>query len=116
MDIDRRYPRINLSCDIEYVIDNHLPEHEHKIENSKTKDISAGGMCFITYNQLPIGTILNLKFKLASEKQPFSVKGKIIWTVNFDIGGMKGWDNGIEFIDIQENDQQHLHKYLSSMI
>ena len=116
MQKDRHFPRLNLSCDMEYSIDTNAASVKPDTGNSKTKDISIGGLCFITDTELPIGTVLNMKFKLKSGEAPFSVKGKIIWSEQFDIGGHPGWDNGIQFIDISEDFKASILKYIDSML
>lgn len=116
----RKYPRLNLSCNIEYNIEyniEHFPvETDSDLKHTRSKDISIGGMCFITYSPLPIGTVLNLKFKLKEEQEPIIIKGKIVWNEMFNIGGQKGWDNGIQFIDILEKDKKNILNYISSLL
>lgn len=113
---DRKFPRLNLSCDVEYTVDNEFPASSYHRESSKTKDISTGGMCFITYNNLPLGTIIKLKFRLGNEEHPMEVKGRVVWSEMFNIGGMEGWDNGVEFIDIAEKDRYRILKYIDSRL
>ena len=114
--VNRKFARLNLSCDIEFNIESVPKNRQQLIENTKTKDISVGGMCFITYTELPIGTILTLKFKLKPDTAPIALRGKIVWNEMFDIGGQQGWDNGIQFLEIPDEYKESIHQFIDTML
>jgi len=115
MEDQRAFPRLSLACEIEFNIS--APDSTETTEKvkSKTKDISQGGICLITTSPLKEGDILNLKIRLLGEETPFKVKGRVIWIQMFEIGNQKGYDNGIEFIEIPEDNQSIIESFLKRM-
>lgn len=111
----RAFPRLSLTCDIEYSVNSTgtLADNEKVI--SKTKDISQGGICLITNTPLNKGDLLNIKFRLKGYDKSIESMGKVVWTNVFEIGSQKGYDNGIEFIDIPEEFKCIIKEYIQKM-
>lgn len=126
----RAFPRLSLSCDIEYSMNTTFLKttigaqpklstadttEQQKTVISKTKDISLGGICLITSSPLKIGDILNLSIRLKGFIKPIEAVGKVVWTQTFEIGGQKGYDNGIKFIEITETYKGILEKFIQKI-
>ena len=115
----RAFPRLSLACDIEFSISQEKTGAAAVDSSltvvSKTRDISKGGICLITYEPLVKGDILDLKFTLGSEKKVIEATGRVAWTQTFEIGNQKGYDNGIEFIDIPDEYRDIIEKYIQQM-
>lgn len=114
----RVFPRLDLSCDIQYsYVSGSLPEGKAK-ENvlSKTRDLSAGGICMMSTTPLVKGTILSLKFRLHGTDKVINVLGKVVWTQAFSIGNQIGYDNGIEFVSMSEEDRAIINTYLEKSL
>jgi c-di-GMP-binding flagellar brake protein YcgR len=80
-----------------------------------TMDISEGGICLIEYETLPVGKELNLEMELPTGKTIFS-KGRVAWIREFEIiGGRreKGYEVGIQFIDISSEDKEEINRFTS---
>lgn len=109
----RQLSRLNMTCDIRYskVSDE---ENLSNKKDSATKDISQGGICFISSEFLESGTLIQLDITLGKEEPDVQVRGSIVWSEEFHISGQKGWDNGLEFLDISERDKQLIQKYMDS--
>ena len=115
MEEQRAFPRLSLACEIEFTIStSDSTETSEKIK-SKTKDISQGGICLITRSPLKEGDVLNLTIRLLGEEKPFKVKGRVVWTQVFEIGNQKGYDNGIEFTEIPEDNRAIIETFLRRM-
>ena len=111
----RVFPRLSLACDIEYSINSPGTFVNSEKVISKTKDISQGGICLITYTSLRKGDVLNLKFRLKGYDKSIEAVGKVVWTQVFEIGNQKGYDNGIEFIDIPEEYKSIIEEFIQNM-
>ncbi|MDH5202878.1 MAG: PilZ domain-containing protein, partial [Nitrospirota bacterium] len=59
-----------------------------------TRDISQGGLCLLLNNELPPGTILELKYRLPHEEARQIVTSvEVIWQKKID----KGFLTGVKF-------------------
>ena len=110
----RKFPRLNTTVDIEYAVVGKEPAPQDK---SYIKNISSGGICIIVYEKVEIDDILTLTINLPEGGRPIQLKGKVVWTGEFILGGDKRsrWDAGIEFIEISEDDRQKISKYLFAL-
>ncbi|MBN2534116.1 MAG: PilZ domain-containing protein [Spirochaetales bacterium] len=111
----RGFPRLSLACEIEYSLNTSGTPENKETMMSKTRDISQGGICLITFSPLQIGDILNLRIRLKGFHKPFKALGKVVWTQTFEIGGQEGYDNGIEFIEIPEAQKGELKEFMQKM-
>lgn len=101
MEEKRKYIRIDLCIEVAYEI---LPMHQG-IFSAKSKNISEGGMCFLTYSIIPSGSILRLKFCIPDEARTIiECLARVIWQKEID----KGFLTGIEFRDKDINLQMKL--------
>ncbi len=111
----RSFPRLSLSCDIEYKYVSGDTQPGPDKAQSKTKDLSQGGICLITETPLVKGAVLALKFQLHGTNKLIEVQGKVAWTQAFAIGNQMGYDNGIEFTKVSDDDRAVIEKYIKSM-
>ncbi|MFP4477612.1 MAG: PilZ domain-containing protein [Desulfatibacillaceae bacterium] len=127
----RKYPRISGNISIQ-ITDTFNPEtgdyaaaDEKTEDGTPSKDISAGGMCFFSASRLEPRTRLNLKIKIEGwaastsrrmslpidvSKVPLMAMGEVVWCRAAD--GGDGYEVGVKFIDIFEDDHKVLKKYL----
>jgi len=107
----RRYPRLK-GATVEYVaIGKANPK-----EVSFTEDISAVGIRILASENIDIDTILLLKIYLPSHNEAVKVKGRVVWTRQSRFLRREGkkaehYDIGLEFIDINDDDQQKICQY-----
>jgi hypothetical protein len=111
----RSFPRLSLSCDIQYkYMIGATPAGSDNVQ-SKTKDLSQGGICLITSAPLVKDAVISLSFKLHGSSKLIEVYGKVAWTQAFAIGNQMGYDNGIEFTKVSDEDREIIEKYIKSM-
>ena len=67
-----------------------------------SRNISRNGIGIVLNRRHPVGTMLNLSFRLPNETKPFRTRGKIAWVDEFTVGPDKAFDTGIEFLDVDE--------------
>ncbi|MCX7661427.1 MAG: PilZ domain-containing protein, partial [Candidatus Omnitrophica bacterium] len=79
-------------------------------------NISKGGICFITYEELLPGNLLKLEIYLPGEKNPIRAFGRVAWSKRFTIASEKDYwgdryDVGVEFIEINDSDREKIENY-----
>ena len=86
-----------------------------KVRRALTKDISAGGVCFITEELLEPGTALEVELKLPDREAPIIFLGEVTWSR--PIGPPpKSYQNpnseaGIKFVSIDPKDRALIMQY-----
>ena len=86
-----------------------------KVRRALTKDISAGGVCFITEELLEPGTALEVELKLPDREAPITFLGEVAWSR--PIGPPpKSYQNptseaGIKFVSIDPKDRALIMQY-----
>lgn len=116
----RVYPRLEIRVGIRYqVIDQDDDDMMHLttdgVEHSSiTKDISAGGVRFITGYTLPLGTILELKVQLEKGEKSIDCLGKICRIEEDSVSAM--FNLAAYFLDISSADRARLDKFIHSKL
>ena len=97
-------------------------------DHCRGKDISAGGICFVSSTPYHPGTVLSLKLNIQGwdvYKKPHAVIvdisrgsslhviGEVVWCRNTP--GNSANEVGIKFLDIYEDDRRALIKYLNDL-
>lgn len=114
---DRRdYIRLNNSINIRYRV---FRSHEELIkrgfkpeEFSITKNISAGGLLFISSELLPLGTVLELYIDLPYEEETIQCLAKVIRVE--DLGQNNKYDIAVCFLDMTGAQRARLDKYVKT--
>jgi len=73
-----------------------------------TKDLSAGGLCFIATGFLPVGTILEVKIELLDSAQPLVCLAKVLYAQRRE----NDYYISVHFLDILSKDRIRLEKYV----
>lgn len=109
----RRYPRLNINVNVEYSV---LETSESVAGN--TKNISAGGICLIVYEDIKPGTILKLQIYLPDNHNPIQATGKVVWRSKVEVVADKRvrFDTGIEFLDIKDSDRNIIAQHIFSLL
>ncbi|MFC1593742.1 flagellar brake protein [Candidatus Omnitrophota bacterium] len=105
----RKFVRLNAAVDVQYtVLKNDSSKNRKK---ARSRNISAGGICIISYEEIPIGTTLALTIYFPNEAFPIMCKGKVVWAKPFKVGNEEPRFDvgvGIEFFDINETDRKKI--------
>lgn len=78
-----------------------------------SRNLSEGGLFVATYNQFPLGTVVNLEFSLADEGPPISVQGEVRWSSDPTPDGDGHVGLGLQFVDLAEGDRQRIERFVS---
>lgn len=109
----RRFPRINIPCDIE-IRDPKNAFHYSTV----TQNIGAGGVCVILPKELPRSTLVYIKLYVPGRDVPVECSGKVCWRVESKImpRQLSQFDTGLEFLDIQAHDREYVRDLVDNRI
>ena len=86
-----------------------------KVRRALTKDVSGGGVCFVTEGLLEPGTALEIELKLPDRAEPIRFTGEVAWSR--PVGGTtKRYANptaetGVRFVAIDAKDRALVLQY-----
>jgi c-di-GMP-binding flagellar brake protein YcgR len=109
----RIYPRVSAKIPIKYrLVDdlagiNSILERKKNDKDSKTQDLSLGGMYIVANQKLEVGAFLRLEIYLPDKPDPLTASAELVW-VN-DTGG------GIHFLAMKDVDVETLRIYLAKI-
>jgi c-di-GMP-binding flagellar brake protein YcgR len=115
MEDRRQFMRLSVLADVVY--SRHNSSQEEKL--AITRNVSKGGICFIAYEKLNNGELLDLKVFLPEQSVPVEAIGKVCWVREFLITGNEKYcryDAGVEFVSINDADIHKIEKFEFSPI
>ena len=110
----RKYARLKAAVEVKYLVIG----KPGAIQTS-SKNISAGGLCILTEEQLASETPLQLEIKLPDVKDCIRSLGRVIWQKRFEAAGESPrvyFNTGIEFTGISDFDRFNLNRYVTEHI
>jgi c-di-GMP-binding flagellar brake protein YcgR len=103
----RRYVRVDVSAEVSYSRDG-----EEATKAGHSSDLGGGGMRLATGEDLPLGTVLMLRFTLPDVTREIVVRGRIV--LSFYNAETKEFFHGIAFTHIDPRDQEEIIRYVAS--
>ena len=111
----RKYARLKATAKIKYTVIG----NPGTIQVSSI-NISAGGLCIVTAEQLAVETPLQLGIKLPDIKDPIRALAKVVWQKKkFEVAGENPkvyFETGIEFTGTSDFDRFNLKRYVKEHI
>ena len=107
----RKHPRVSVNLPLEYRLSDSPKAHGGLVINA-----SESGLLVHSIKDLPIGTKLSIAvmFPHGFELANFEVLAEIVWKdINWGVN-WQGYDFGLRFIQIHEEDQQKLKQLLTN--
>ena len=109
MDERRRFIRVDVCSEVEYVI---LPMKE-RVLKSESRNVSQGGICFLSKEEISKGSFLHLKFHIPDSGRTFiECLGKVIWQDSVD----GGYLTGVEFKDLDAAKELKINMFVLNFI
>lgn len=111
----RKTPRISIEIDVLYEI---LSGSAAGKQNSRSRDISMGGIGLTLNEKLFPGTVLSLQLNIAQSHRPIFTQGEIVWVKelfkkNPAQKGQRLFGAGIRFTKIEPEDKAALSSFIS---
>jgi c-di-GMP-binding flagellar brake protein YcgR len=108
MNDKRKYKRTNISIDVEYDLSS-----EQVWLESRTRDISGGGICLITTERLSLRSEVELRFQLPDQDLLIMAVGKVVWTDEVQTSKKEILHAvGIQFVKIPDEARDYIMKYV----
>ena len=111
MDERRKHPRVNKTFMLSYY-DLEQPDHKHEI--TQLKNISVGGMCFITTHPIEPETQIGIELKTPYLSSITHLEGKTLGSIE-KIKNMV-YETRLEFCDLSEQSKLLLNKVIEIFI
>jgi len=117
-DNQRVFKRVHSKVNITYKItDSAVAERlgDQQLEHfAVTKDLSAGGLLFISDKSVPKGTILELTIRLPDGGAPLRCLSKIVRVAYRDMDG--AYDIAVCFLDLSSSERTRLDKFVNTQL
>ncbi len=105
----RRYVRVSIAAQIAYTRDG-----EDATKYGSSSDLGGGGVRLATDEDLPLGSILMLRFPLPTSEREVVVRGRIV--LSFYNAEDQRFMHGIAFTSIDPRDQEAIIRYVASEV
>ncbi|MBU4140347.1 MAG: PilZ domain-containing protein [Candidatus Omnitrophica bacterium] len=111
----RKTPRINTEIDVLYEV---LSGNAAGKQNSRSRDISMGGIGLTLNEKLFPGTVLSLQLNMAQSHRTIFTQGEIAWVKeaskkNIAQKGQRLFDAGVKFTKIGPKDEAALNNFIN---
>ncbi|GAC1308449.1 MAG: hypothetical protein NVS2B3_17170 [Vulcanimicrobiaceae bacterium] len=105
----RRYVRVSVATAISYTRDG-----DDVAKVGYSSDLGGGGVRLATDEDLPLGSVLMLRFPLPAAERQVVVRGRIV--LSFYNAEDKRFMHGIAFTSIDPRDQEEIVRYVASEV
>ncbi len=105
----RRYVRVSVAAEITYT-----REGDDMPKAGSSSDLGGGGVRLATDEDLPLGSILMLRFPLPGVDRDVIVRGRIV--LSFYNAEDKRFMHGIAFTSIDPRDQEEIVRYVATEV
>jgi len=90
----RRSPRIRVELEVTF-------NSEHNFFLGLTENLSEGGLFIATHQTMPVGTIIELKFKVPGMEAPCDAKALVQWVRHYSEEILDAPGMGVSFTEIE---------------
>ena len=111
----RRFPRVNYPC---LVVIRHNNE-EKDVILTHTENVGIGGVCVILKKNVKLFCPVELEVDLLDLGNHIKCQGKVVWNVQRKNDHPEKpffYDIGIEFVNIDKDEQQRLEEVVSRLV
>lgn len=105
----RRYVRVAVSATVTYT-----REGEETAKIGQSSDLGGGGIRLATEEDLPLGTVLTIRFPFPADSREVVARGRIV--LSYYNSESKQYFHGIAFTHIDPRDQESILQYVASEV
>jgi c-di-GMP-binding flagellar brake protein YcgR len=110
----RRFVRAKVSLDVAYAReDARSPSAPEPMKRAEAIDLGGGGVRLATGEDLPLGTVLLLRFSIPDSERELVMRGRIV--LSFYNANEKRYFHGIAFTQIDPRDQETIVRYVEAI-
>ncbi|MFH1753582.1 MAG: ATPase, T2SS/T4P/T4SS family [Candidatus Omnitrophota bacterium] len=110
---ERVSKKLNMRYNIYKLKEEFIEGGPTKERFSVTKNLSAGGLLFVSNFPLPVGSVLELKIELPDAEPPVQCLGRVVREEETNMD--KSYDIGLYFLDITSANRARIKKYISNV-
>jgi c-di-GMP-binding flagellar brake protein YcgR len=110
----RRFARLSCAVEVEYMV---VKNRQTVPLNTDTRNVSLGGMSFMSFDRLIPGDVLKMKLILPGVEQALAIRARVIWCAPTRMGGTEQpeiFDTGIEFTDLSPEAKDILNRFITN--
>lgn len=108
----RKFPRLSFNVDVNYEL---IAGQSAEARKSRSKNISAAGLCLMIPEKVEPGNLLNLEFFLPDADTPITARGNVVWVEELAIYSAEpvvSYDCGLAFTDITPGDRKKINRHV----
>jgi uncharacterized protein (TIGR02266 family) len=103
----RQYPRHNIELEV-------TMESETNFYMGLTENLSEGGLFIATHVLKPIGTLIEVSFKLPNAPEPLKVTGTVRWLREYSPTSDTSPGMGLRFEQLEQPHVEHIRQFLAA--
>lgn len=107
----RRYPRVNSAMPVQY---RGIRQGSEAAVGTIARDISNGGIRFVSNEFLSIFTRLVVEISIPSTPKPVRAISKVVWIRKRSYG--EQYEVGMQFVDMSEDDRRNISHFVDKSI
>jgi CheY-like chemotaxis protein/Tfp pilus assembly protein PilZ len=105
---NRKFPR----CDINTAISFKVPTKRMDISMASIKNISGGGLCFVTNVKMEMNQTVSMEFGL-TEKDKITTIGKVVWIDPIKENDLPyAFQIGVKFVQLHKKEQEKIARFV----
>ncbi|MFH1784515.1 MAG: PilZ domain-containing protein [bacterium] len=108
MEERRKFVRLQKPVEVKYK----FASESSKDEETKTRDISEGGVRIMMNTKILPGNIIDLEIILPDTAEPIKALGETVWEEEFLEGRNLAYEIGVKFIKISPKDREKISKHV----
>lgn len=107
----RKWVRVPVSLSMAYALNSGIPRETPDFQNTRTLDLSAGGLSFLTHQDLRENDILNLILELEPDGATH-LTGRVVWVSPLPADESQPRLVGVEFINMSGSETERLVQWI----
>jgi c-di-GMP-binding flagellar brake protein YcgR len=110
----RKDVRVNVNLAVDYAQEDGRPAAHDATNKASAIDLGGGGVRLATEEDLPLGTVLLLRFHLPTVERVIVARGRIV--LSFYNANEQRYLHGIAFTQIDPRDQSEIRAYVEELV
>ena len=109
----RKYVRAKVQLSVQYSREDAASARGDELKTAEAIDLGGGGVRLATDEDLPLGTVLLLRFRIPPSEREMLMRGRIV--LSFYKANEQRFFHGIAFTQIDPADQAQIVRYVENL-